>query len=79
MDRESLKQLQLDVRLIRKRGWIAPEELERELAALPDVADKVAPQQPADRATPTSPTRCSVAPPWSRPTTCSSRANSPHP
>lgn len=47
MDRESLKQLELDVRLLRKRGWIAPERLERELAALPDVAHKAAPQPPA--------------------------------
>jgi hypothetical protein len=32
--------LRLDRRLIRRRGWIADEDLERELEALPDVADK---------------------------------------
>jgi hypothetical protein len=37
---ESTRNLRLDKRLLRRRGWLAPEELERELAALPDVADK---------------------------------------
>lgn len=35
--------LKLDRRLIERREWIEPAELERELAALPDVADKIAP------------------------------------
>ena len=44
MDRDSMKRLRLDQRLIRRRGWISGEELERELADLPDVSHKVAPQ-----------------------------------
>ena len=43
MDRESMKKLRLDRRLIRRRGWIRPNELEKELSRLPDVSDKVAP------------------------------------
>jgi hypothetical protein len=43
MDRESKEHLRLDRRLIRRRGHLAPEELARELAALPDVAHKAAP------------------------------------
>jgi hypothetical protein len=30
----------LDRRLQQRRGWIAPEQLERELSGLPDVAEK---------------------------------------
>ena len=45
MNRDSMKALQLDRRLLRRRGWIAPEELDKELAALPDVADKAAPPE----------------------------------
>jgi hypothetical protein len=45
MDRRSLARLRLDRRLIARRGWIKPEELERELAALPDVSNKVAPPE----------------------------------
>jgi len=30
----------LDRRLAQRRGWIAPEQLERELSGLPDVAEK---------------------------------------
>lgn len=37
--------LKLDRRLIERREWIEPAELERELAALPDVADKIAPPE----------------------------------
>ena len=43
MDRESMKRLRLDRRLIRRSGWISEEELERELAGLPDVSDKIQP------------------------------------
>jgi hypothetical protein len=43
MDRESMKRLRLDRRLIRRRGWVSKEELERELTALPDVSHKIAP------------------------------------
>ena len=45
MDCESLQGLRLDRRLIGRRNWIAPEELERELEALPDVSDKVTPSE----------------------------------
>ena len=40
MDRDTTQRLRLDRRLIRRRGWISPDELERELAALPDAASK---------------------------------------
>ena len=43
MDRESMRRLRLDRRLIRRRGWVSEEELERELTALPDVSHKIAP------------------------------------
>ena len=48
MDRRSTDKLRLDRRLIRRRGWIAQEELERELAALPDVSAKIADPEPPD-------------------------------
>ena len=44
----ALRKLRLDRRLLDRRGWISPEELERELAALPDVADKFAPVDEPD-------------------------------
>jgi hypothetical protein len=47
MDRESMVRLRLDRRLIRRRGWIAAEDLARELDALPDVSNKIAPMEPA--------------------------------
>lgn len=40
MDRQSRERLRLDRRLIRRRGHLPPEDLERELAALPDVGAK---------------------------------------
>ena len=43
MDRESIKQLELDVRLLRRRHGMKPEELQKRLAELPDVAHKAAP------------------------------------
>ncbi|MEE8508079.1 MAG: hypothetical protein V3T07_03355 [Myxococcota bacterium] len=43
MDRNSLERMRLDRRLIRRRNWIPQKQLQRELDALPDVADKVAP------------------------------------
>ena len=43
MDRESMRRLRLDRRLIRRRGWVSKDELEREMAALPDVSHKIAP------------------------------------
>jgi hypothetical protein len=37
---ESIQHLRLDRRLLKRRGWLSEEELEKELAALPDVAEK---------------------------------------
>ena len=48
MDRRSTARLKLDRRLIRRRGWISKEELERELADLPDVSAKIADPEPQD-------------------------------
>lgn len=42
---DSTKTPTFDKRLIRRRGWIDPAELERHLAALPDVADKARPPE----------------------------------
>jgi len=42
MDRENVKGLRMDVRLISRRGWIPEQELDREIAELPDVSHKVA-------------------------------------
>jgi hypothetical protein len=41
----ALRKLRLDRRMLDRRGWIAREDLERELAALPDAADKIAPTE----------------------------------
>ena len=46
------RSLRLDRRLVGRRGWIAPEELERELAALPDVSDKILPPEEDSSAPP---------------------------
>jgi len=43
MDRDATSKLRLDRRLTSRREWISPEDLERELEALPDVAAKIAP------------------------------------
>lgn len=51
MDRESMERLKLDRRLIRRRAWITPEELERQLAQLPDVTHKMAPPAEGDAST----------------------------
>ncbi len=48
MDRNSMQRLRLDRRLLRRRGWIEQEELDSALAALPDVADKIAPDEPEE-------------------------------
>jgi hypothetical protein len=45
MDPKSMERLKFDRRLIRRRNWISKDELERELAALPDASDKVAPPE----------------------------------
>ena len=41
MNRDSMKALRFDRRMLRRRGWITHDELEQKLTALPDVADKV--------------------------------------
>ena len=41
MDNESIARLKFDRRLASRRNWVEPEELEQELASLPDAADKV--------------------------------------
>jgi hypothetical protein len=51
MDRETISKLRLDRRLTGRRGWISPDDLERELEALPDVSEKVA-QEGGDDAQP---------------------------
>ncbi len=43
MDRKSTERLMLDRRLTRRRDWISKKDLERALAALPDVSHQVAP------------------------------------
>jgi hypothetical protein len=40
MNRESLDKLRHDRRLIRRRGWMSPAELDCALEQLPDVAGK---------------------------------------
>jgi hypothetical protein len=42
MVHKSLQSLALDKRLLRRRSWIPKEKLEQELAALPDVSDRIA-------------------------------------
>ena len=41
MDRDSINNLRLDRRLIRRRGWLTNEELDAELEKLPDSSHKV--------------------------------------
>ena len=48
MDRDTTSKLRLDRRLTSRRDWISPEDLERELEALPDVATKIAPTADPD-------------------------------
>jgi len=50
MNRETIAKLRVDRRLIQRRGWISPEDLEREIESLPDVSEKAAPREPADGA-----------------------------
>ena len=45
MHRQALRDLRLDRRLVRRRSWIPRQELERELAELPDVSHKIAPDE----------------------------------
>lgn len=44
MVQDYTRNLKLDRRLLRRRGWIDRQELEKALADLPDVSDKAAPQ-----------------------------------
>jgi hypothetical protein len=37
---EPASKFRLDRRLQQRRGWIAPEQFEKELSSLPDVSDK---------------------------------------
>jgi len=41
MDRDSIKNLRFDRRLIRRRGWLTKEELAVELEKLPDASHKL--------------------------------------
>lgn len=43
MDQETMRNLRLDRRLLQRRGWVSPKELEEALEALPDVSGKIAP------------------------------------
>jgi hypothetical protein len=43
----ALRKLRLDSRLSGRRGWIDKKDLEKELAALPDVSAKIAPKEEA--------------------------------
>ncbi len=58
MVHDSLRNLRLDRRLLHRRGWLSEQEQERELAALPDVSEKIAPpeqeleQEPSPAAAP---------------------------
>ena len=45
MEKQPMDGMQLDKRLLERPGWITSEELERELSALPDVADKIDPRE----------------------------------
>ena len=40
MDRDSMRKLRLDRRLIGRRGWISTQELDSALESLPDVSSK---------------------------------------
>lgn len=42
MDPKAIGNLRMDRRLLARRGWIDPEDLEKELASLPDASDKIA-------------------------------------
>ena len=37
---EHVAKFRMDRRLQQRRGWIAPEQLEKELSALPDVSER---------------------------------------
>ena len=45
MDRDHIAKLRLDRRLSSRRGWTPSDEIEEELAKLPDVSHKIAPEE----------------------------------
>ena len=45
MNNQSIEKLRVDRRLHSRRGWIAEQDLQRELDALPDVSDKIMPPE----------------------------------
>ena len=47
MVHEHLASHRLDRRLLRRRNWVSAPELQKELNALPDVADKIRPEEEA--------------------------------
>ena len=49
---EALRDLKVDRRMLERRGWITRQELAAAFAALPDSADKVAPQEETPAAPP---------------------------
>jgi len=51
MVHEHLSHLKLDRRMLRRRGWVPQRELDKELSALPDVADKAKPPDEDEAAT----------------------------
>ena len=48
MNREATEKLRLDRRLAHRPRWISKAELQKELEALPDVSDKIAPPEEPD-------------------------------
>ena len=48
MNRDSTRKLKTDRRLIHRRGWISKTELQKQLDALPDVSDKIAPAEDSE-------------------------------
>ena len=57
MDRKSLDKLRLDRRLTGRRGWLAKDELGRELEALPDAAESATTLGEANDSNESSPPR----------------------
>ncbi|HUT78447.1 MAG TPA: hypothetical protein VM285_12215 [Polyangia bacterium] len=49
---EALRDLKVDRRMLERRGWITRQERAAAFAALPDAADKVAPQEETPPAPP---------------------------
>jgi len=48
MNRDSTRKLKTDRRLIHRRGWISKTELQKQLDALPDASDKIAPAEDSE-------------------------------